>query len=46
MTRFTFIAALFLSLAACHGCGDASSDTDGSASISDSGANNDAGSND
>jgi hypothetical protein len=40
MTRFTLtIAALFLSLAACTGCGDDSSNKDGSASVSDGGNN-------
>lgn len=37
MTRFTFIAALFLSLAACQGCGDSSLNSDGSAEVVDAG---------
>lgn len=38
MTRFTFIAALFFSLAACNGCGDDSTNKDGSAQAVDAGS--------
>jgi hypothetical protein len=41
MTRFTFIAALFLSLAACTGCGDDASNKDGSATAQDAGYDGD-----
>jgi len=43
MNRFTFIAALFLGLAACTGCGDDASSNDGSAQVDGDSSNNDAG---
>ena len=38
MTRFTFVIALFLGIAACNGCGDDASNNDGSAQVQDGGA--------
>ena len=35
MTRFIFIAALFLGVAACSGCGDDASNNDASAQVDD-----------
>jgi hypothetical protein len=45
MTRFTFVIALCLGLTACTGCGNDSSNKDGSAAAQDAG-NNDADSQD